>query len=180
VFIFLARPNYSAARKIHRITGSTMKFTFSSIITAAALAVASLTAIAAPGAPALDGVASLQVAGTVKAVDLANRVVTVVDAQGNTSALQVGPGVQHLDALKAGTPVKGTTARLVVLTLLSNGEQAPRSAQVVSADSHSGIVVLKDAQGAQLAVQAREPARAASFAAGSRVSVDLAGTAPVN
>ncbi|SAL72124.1 hypothetical protein [Caballeronia telluris] len=157
-----------------------MKPTLPSIITAACLASASVASVAAPGAATLDGVASMQVAGNVKAVNLATRVVTVVDAQGNASALQVGPGVQNLDALKAGTPVTGTTPRRIVLTALASGEQAPRMAQVVSADSHSGVVVLKDAQGAQLAVQAREPARAASFAAGSHVAVDVQGAAPVN
>lgn len=157
-----------------------MKLTFPSIIAAACLATASFASMAAPGAATLDGVASVQVAGTLKAVDLATRVVTVVDAQGNASALQVGPGVQNLDAIKIGTPVTGTTPRRIVLTALASGEQAPRMAQVVSADSQSGVVVLKDSQGAELAVQTREPARAASFAAGSHVAVDVQDAVPAN
>jgi hypothetical protein len=147
--------------------------TLSHLSSAAILAAASLAANAAPGAATLDGHASMQVAGTVKSVDAVKRVVTIEDAQGGTSTLEVGADVSNLDKLQSGQRVFGMTTRRVHLTVLRDGEQAARIAQIVSADDKTGVVTLKDAQGAELSVQASDAAMASAMKAGSRVSVDV-------
>ncbi|SAL35138.1 hypothetical protein [Caballeronia humi] len=145
----------------------------SHLSSAAILAAASFAANAAPGAATLDGQASMQVSGTVKSVDAAKRIVTIEDAQGGTATLEVGANVPNLDKLQSGQRVFGTTTRRIHLTVLGDGEQAARIAQIVSADDKTGVVTLKDAQGAEMSVQASDAAKASAMKAGSRVSVDL-------
>jgi uncharacterized protein YndB with AHSA1/START domain len=145
----------------------------SHISSVAILAAASLAANAAPGAATLDGEASMQVSGTVKSVDAARRIVTIDDAQGGTATLEVGADVPNLDKLQSGQRVFGTTTRRVHLTMLGDGEQAARIAEIVSTDEKTGVVTLKDAQGAEMSVQASDAAKASAMKAGSRVSVDI-------
>ena len=115
----------------------------------------------------------MKVTGTVKSVNVATRTVTIVDAQGASASLEVGQDVPNLDKLASGMRVFGTTTRRVHLTVLGDGEQAANVAQVVSIDEKSGVVMLQDAQGEPMTVQASDAGKAAALKAGARVAVEV-------
>lgn len=131
-------------------------------------------------AASIDGTTMVQIGGKVQSVDMTTHSVTVMTAQGRTESFQVGANVPNLDRLKAGTQVVGTTARPVRLTVLEANRLAALPtqdgnetvAQVTRVDSQNGSMTIKDAQGAELTVQANSPGAVAAVVPGTRVLVN--------
>ena len=85
-----------------------MKSTSTKYLKKALIAAASTIAVSSAFATTILGTTSVQVGGNVQSVDMSTRAVTVVNAQGDSEAFQVGTDVPNLDKLKAGTKVTGT------------------------------------------------------------------------
>ena len=73
--------------------------------------------------------------GTVEAVDLANRVVTIKGSKGKTVDLKVGPEAKNLDQVKVGDGVVAKYYESIAFTLKKPGEPAegPKAQQAVAA-----------------------------------------------
>jgi len=72
--------------------------------------------------------------GTVEAVDMANRVVTIKGSRGKIVDLKVGPEAKNLDQIKVGDPVIAKYYESIAFTLKKPGEaaEAPKAEQVVA------------------------------------------------
>ncbi|HWT78437.1 MAG TPA: hypothetical protein VN648_06505, partial [Candidatus Methylomirabilis sp.] len=73
--------------------------------------------------------------GTVEAVDLANRVVTIKGSKGNVIDLKVGPEAKNLDQVKVGDKVVAKYYESIAFNLKKPGEaaEAVKGEQVVAA-----------------------------------------------
>ena len=73
--------------------------------------------------------------GTVEAVDLANRVVTIRGSKGRVVDLKVGPEAKNLDQIKVGDGVVAKYYESIAFTLKKPGEAAegPKAQQTVAA-----------------------------------------------
>jgi hypothetical protein len=72
--------------------------------------------------------------GTVEAVDMANRVVTIKGSKGKVVNLKVGPEAKNLDQIKVGDPVVAKYYESIAFTLKKPGEAAaaPKVEQTVA------------------------------------------------
>jgi hypothetical protein len=146
----------------------------------AMIAAASSILMTSAFATSIDGTTMVRVGGKVQSVDMATHSVTVTTPQGGTESFQVGANVPNLDRLKAGTEVIGTTARPIRLTVLESNRLAAMPsqnssdtvAQVTRVDSQNGSMTIRDAQGAELTVQANSPGAVAAVVPGTRVLVN--------
>ncbi|SAK80618.1 hypothetical protein AWB75_04986 [Caballeronia catudaia] len=147
---------------------------------------ASLIALYGEGAMAnraasrIEGLMVVQVIGEVKAVDASAHRVTVVNAQGVATQLNVSPDMQDLGKLPLGTRVKSSVLQPVTLTRIGHAklQQAVPGdkrfvAQVASVDAATGVVMLEDADRLPIEVRARDARQAGMLASGATVRVDV-------
>jgi hypothetical protein len=132
----------------------------------------------------MSGSMLVQVFGEVKSIDTSAHRVAVVDAQGHATWLSVAPGTHELDDLPIGSRVKSTALQSVTLTAVKHAkpqEVIPGDkvfvAQVASADSSSGVVMLKDADNLPIEIHMRDPHQAARLSNGAMVKVVVQGQA---
>lgn len=130
----------------------------------------------------IDGQMMVQIIGEVKAVDAVSHRVTVVNAQGVSTQLNVGSGVQDLDKLPLGTRVKSTALQPVTLTPVRGAtvqEAVPGDkrfvAKVTSVDIDTGVVMLRDADNLPIEVHARDARQVHALKSGTNVKVEVQG-----
>ncbi|WP_250467409.1 hypothetical protein [Caballeronia sp. GAFFF2] len=126
----------------------------------------------------IEGKMLVQIIGEVKAVDPDAQRVTVVNAQGQETQLNVGQEMQDLNKLPIGTRVNSTALRAVTLTPVKAQplqEMLPGQTQfvgqVTGADSATGVVMLKDANSLPIEIRTTHPGDAAALASGATVKV---------
>ncbi|SAK54903.1 hypothetical protein AWB76_02085 [Caballeronia temeraria] len=151
------------------------------ILAASLLALGSECAMAERAAPHIEGKMVVQVIGEVKAVDHDAHRVTIADAQGAETRLNVSAGMHDLDKLPLGTRIKSTALQPVTLTPVRHAtlqDAIPGDkrfvVQVTSVDAATGIVMLKDASNLPIEVRAQDARQAAALRSGTIVRVDLA------
>lgn len=156
------------------------------LIAGALIAVAPLASFAA-GLPApFEGSSTLQAEGVVKAVDPANRSVTVLDTQGGVASFNV-TDTHNLAQLRQGGKVQVRMMRNAVISVTRGvdgqaaAEQSAQpgtvqrvTAQVEAIDHMSGIMALKGPNGSTFHIQSRDPANAAGVMPGMQVVVAFA------
>ncbi|SAL15468.1 hypothetical protein AWB74_00454 [Caballeronia arvi] len=137
-------------------------------------------AMAEQAASNIEGLMVVQVIGEVKAVDPSAHRVTVVNAQGVATQVNVSPDMQDLDKLPLGTRIKSSVLQPVTLTPIGHAklQQAVPGdkrfvAQVASVDTATGVVMLKDADSLPIEVRARDARQAGTLASGATVRVDV-------
>jgi Cu/Ag efflux protein CusF len=141
----------------------------------------------AAGLPAsFQGSSTLQADGTVKSVDQATHSVTVLDAQGAQASFNV-TDARNLGQIRQGAKVHIRMTREAVISVTRSADghvTVPQAAQpdavqrviaqVESVDHASGVMVLKDPNGAVFHIQGREPAMVANVTPGMQVVVAFA------
>jgi hypothetical protein len=124
----------------------------------------------------------VQTISTVQSVDPATRRVTIVDALGHRTQLDVGQQMSDVSQLPIGSRVQTGRLQPVMLTPVKASkldEMVPGDkqfvAEVTSADPKSGVVMLRDAINLPIEVRTRDPHKAAMLPSGSTVKVMLTG-----
>lgn len=147
---------------------------------ASVIALGGVTAKADRAAPRIEGEMVVQIIGEVKSVDTAARRVTVVNAQGVETRLNVSPQMHDLEKLPLGTRIKSSALQPVALTPVEHVK--PQAfvpgdkrfvAQVTSIDPATGVVMLADADRLPIEVRTRDARQAATLANGTAVRVDV-------
>ncbi|SAK78420.1 hypothetical protein AWB79_04892 [Caballeronia hypogeia] len=154
--------------------------TLGMIVAASLISLGGECAMAARTAPHIEGKLVVQVIGEVKAVDVAAHRVTIANAQGVETQLNVSADMHDLDKLPLGTRIKSSALQPVTLTPVGQEklqEAIPGDkrfvAQVTSVDSASGVVMLKDADNLPIEVRASDARQAAALARGTTVRVEV-------
>lgn len=159
--------------------------TLGRMLAASLIALYGTNAMADRAASSIEGQMVVQVIGEVKAVDASAHRVTVVNAQGVSTQLNVSPAMQDLDKLPLGTRIKSSALQPVTLTPVGHAplQQAIPGdkrfvAQVTSVDATTGVVMLKDADNVPIEVRARDARQASTLASGATVRVDTVNNRP--
>jgi hypothetical protein len=141
---------------------------------------ASTGASAKGNASSIAGAMLVQTIGTVQSVDPEAHRVTIVDAQGHATQLNVGSQVHDLRQVPVGSRVNSSAMQPVTLTPVKHAkvqEMIPGDkefvAQVSSVDESTGVVVLKDANQLPIEIHAQDAHEAAKLSSGSLVKVVL-------
>ncbi|HEY2000575.1 hypothetical protein [Paraburkholderia sp.] len=146
-----------------------------SIVASVLIAAAPLASSAADVAPAsFEGSSVLQAEGTVKNVDQAKHVVTVLDQHGGEAAFTVTE-TGNLAQIKPGARVHVRMIRnaLVSPSQGALGQSSPLDviAEVQAVDHAAGVIELKGPNGAVFHVQGRDPAKLAGLQPGTHLKV---------
>jgi hypothetical protein len=153
---------------------------FGTVATTLCVMLASTGASAKDDASSIAGAMLVQKIGTVQSVDPEAHRVTIVDAQGHATQLNVGAQVHDLSQVPVGSRVNSSVMQPVTLTPVKHAkvqEMIPGDkqfvAQVSSVDQSTGVVMLKDANELPIEVHARDAHQAATLPRGSMVKVVL-------
>jgi hypothetical protein len=148
---------------------------------------------------ARHGATVVSVVGEIKAVDAANRIVSIKGPRGNIAEMKVDPTVKNLDQVKVGDRVRISYRVALALALKKGGDgirerveteagSMPGAsetkritivANVESVDTKRGIVTLRGPEGNFVDVKVREPKLLHDVKAGDQVVASVTETVAV-